>query len=42
MLPDQDAEMTSYTQDVLGLLDSLFPAAVESGTEKISITGSLL
>ena len=42
MLPDQDTEMTSYTQEVLSLLDSLFPAAVEPGTENISITGSLL
>lgn len=42
LLPEQDAEIASYIQDVLGLLDSLFPAAIEPETDAFVLNGSLL
>ena len=42
LLPEQDAEMASYTQDVLSLLDSLFPAVIQPETDAVALNGSLL
>lgn len=42
LLPEQDAEMASYTQDVLSLLESLFPAVIQPETDAVALNGSLL
>lgn len=39
LLPKQDSEITSYTQDVLGLLENLFPA---TESKDGSLSGTLL
>lgn len=41
LIPDENEESADYTQDVMGLLESLFPAT-ESKDGSIQLTGPLL
>jgi hypothetical protein len=41
LIPDENEESAVYTQDVMGLLESLFPAT-ESKDGSIQLTGPLL
>lgn len=41
LLPDQDAEIAVYTQDVLSLIENLFPAT-ESKEDEFTLSGSHL